>query len=293
MSDSSVLKMTETVQKFYHRHTPVVITMARAVAELKKSGFENLESLNKLHVSLDKFYTARTNVRMLVQQHIEMFGQEKRDNSSMIGMIDPHCKPALVAHDAALDAKVFFLSLFVFDLMKFWQGVCESTFGIAPKVEIVLPTGNAELSYIPAHLYYILFELLKNSMRATVETHKNGPLPSIRVIIVEGEEDLTIKISDEGGGIKRSGVPLIFSYLYSTAQLPSDLSLDLSNHYSSHHAPLAGFGFGLPLSRVYARYFGGDLQIVSTERFGTDAYVFLKRVAAEAGEVIPRSMCRE
>lgn len=58
----------------------------------------------------------------------------------------------------------------------------------------------------------------------------------------------------------------------------------------SGQVPLAGFGFGLPLSRVYARYFGGDLQVISTERFGTDAYVYLKRVAAEAGEVIPRFM---
>jgi pyruvate dehydrogenase kinase 2/3/4 len=130
-------------------------------------------------------------------------------------------------------------------------------------------------------------------MRATVETHKDGPMPSVRVIIVEGEEDLTIKVSDEGGGIKRSGVPQIFSYLYSTAQLPSALFDDSSNQYSSGQAPLAGFGFGLPLSRIYARYFGGDLQVISTERFGTDAYVYLKRVAAEAGEVIPRSMRKE
>jgi hypothetical protein len=106
--------MTETVEKFFHRHTPVVITMAQAVVELKRSGVENLESQNKLHVSLDKFYTARTNVRMLVQQHIEMFGKEKHNNSSMIGMIDRHCKPAAVAHDAALDAKVLFLSLLYF-----------------------------------------------------------------------------------------------------------------------------------------------------------------------------------
>jgi pyruvate dehydrogenase kinase 2/3/4 len=226
-------------------------------------------------LSLDKFYTSRINVRMLAQQHIEMFGKQKQQQkASMIGMIDPHCKPAAIAHDAALSAKI----------------LCESIYGIVPKVEIDLPTGDVEFSYIPAHLYHILFELLKNSMRATIEAHGTGKMPPVRVIIVEGKEDLTIKVSDEGGGIKRSGMPFIFSYLYSTAQLPSDLSLDSSNRYSSGQVPMAGFGFGLSLSRVFARYFGGDLQVISTERFGTDAYVYLKRVAAEAGEVIPKYM---
>ena len=41
---------------------------------------------------------------------------------------------------------------------------------------------------------------------------------------------------------------------------------------------LAGYGFGLPLSRLYARYFGGDLQILSMEGYGTDAYLHLNRL---------------
>jgi pyruvate dehydrogenase kinase 2/3/4 len=138
-----------------------------------------------------------------------------------------------------------------------------------------------DFPYIPAHIYFICFELLKNSMRAVVETHaKATRLPPIRVVVAEGEEDLAIKISDEGGGIARSGVPYIWTYLYSTAKLPADAAM----------TPLAGYGCGLPLARVYARYFGGDLSVVSIERFGTDAYVFLKRAAAGASEKLPASM---
>jgi hypothetical protein len=43
------------------------------------------------------------------------------------------------------------------------------------------------------------------------------------------------------------------------------------------NSPLAGLGYGLPVARQYARYFGGDLQIMSVEGYGTDAFVHLNR----------------
>jgi pyruvate dehydrogenase kinase 2/3/4 len=43
-------------------------------------------------------------------------------------------------------------------------------------------------------------------------------------------------------------------------------------------SPLAGLGYGLPISRAYARYFGGDLSLMSMEGYGTDAFVHLSRL---------------
>jgi pyruvate dehydrogenase kinase 2/3/4 len=136
-----------------------------------------------------------------------------------------------------------------------------------------------------SHLYYIFFELLKNSMRATCETHIDAAqdhdedsLPPVKVVVVDSasNEDIAIRISDHGGGMKRSDLPKVWSYFYTTAWFDIH-STDLTADWEVHETPLAGLGFGLPLSRQYARYFGGDLQVVSLEGHGTDAYLHLGR----------------
>eukprot|EP00957_Ditylum_brightwellii_P105723 8062545-Ditylum_brightwellii.AAC.1 len=46
------------------------------------------------------------------------------------------------------------------------------------------------------------------------------------------------------------------------------------------HLPLAGLGYGLLISCSYARYFGGDLTIMSMEGYGMDAFVYLTRLGS-------------
>lgn len=123
------------------------------------------------------------------------------------------------------------------------------------------------------------FELVKNSLRAVNDKYEDSDdePPPIRLVIADGEEDVTIKVSDEGGGIPRSGIPRIWTYLYSTANSPLS-DMDSDSEGADGPAVLAGYGYGLPLSRLYARYFGGDLQIISMEGYGTDAYLHLNRL---------------
>ena len=178
--------------------------------------------------------------------------------------------------------------------------LCERQHGDAPDVQI---HGRLDLTfaYVPTHLHYVLLELIKNSMRATVEFHTpeggiadSAAMPPIRVVIADGEEneDIAIKVSDEGGGIKRSHMPRIWSYLFTTADphvqrgfLAEDndsggegTSVAVGGAGGVAGGALAGLGYGLPISRLYARYFGGDLDIKSMEGYGTDAFVHLSRL---------------
>lgn len=174
-----------------------------------------------------------------------------------IGCIDPLCDPGSVVMDAYENARF----------------LCDQYYMSSPELKLKQQNGVEKnqpirIVYVPSHLYHMLFELFKNSMRATMEHH--GPdssnIPPIEVTVVNGREDISVKISDLGGGIPRSHVDHLFKYMYSTAPKPSP----------SESAPLAGYGYGLPISRLYARYFQGDLLLYSCEGYGTDALVYLK-----------------
>ena len=115
-----------------------------------------------------------------------------------VGLIKRHTSPAEISEQAVEDAKY----------------LCERAHGDAPEVVLQGQT-HLTFSYIPSHLYYCMFELLKNSLRATCEHHGvNGEMPVVKVIIADGEnnEDVVIKISDEGGG--NSSYALSCSPLY-------------------------------------------------------------------------------
>ena len=74
-------------------------------------------------------------------------------------------------------------------------------------------------------------------MRATCEfSEKKGvsELPNITVRIFKTKDDITIKISDLGGGINRSSSSKIFNYMYSTAPKVSFITDKPINGTHSH-----------------------------------------------------------
>lgn len=190
------------------------------------------------------------------------------------GIIERRCCPVALVRRAADDAAY----------------TCAYHLGEAPKVAIVGDPAMA-FTYVPAHLHYVLVELLKNALRATVERHADADsLPDVKVVIARGNHDVTIKVSDEGGGIPNRDVPKCWNYLHSTAATAfgelegdDDLagSLTGSGGGGISVGPLAGYGFGLPLARLYAKYFGGRLTLMSMEDYGTDAYVHLNRLGTD------------
>ncbi|KAL3044015.1 hypothetical protein OYC64_003783 [Pagothenia borchgrevinki] len=270
--DKEVLtKFTQTLVNVRNRHNDVVPTMAQGVVEYKDAfGVDPVTNQN-VQYFLDRFYMSRISTRMLMNQHTLIFeGSVNPAHPKHIGSIDPSCDVVEVIKDAYETSKM----------------LCEQYYLTSPDMEIIEvnsknPNQPLHIVYVPSHLYHMLFELFKNAMRATVETHETSiTLPSIKVRVSLGTEDLTIKMSDKGGGVPLRKIERLFSYMYSTA--PSPVHGD-----NSRNAPLAGFGYGLPISRLYAKYFQGDLQLYSMEGYGTSAVIYLKALSSESVERLP------
>uniref|UniRef100_A0A8C9IY71 Protein-serine/threonine kinase n=2 Tax=Piliocolobus tephrosceles TaxID=591936 RepID=A0A8C9IY71_9PRIM len=263
---------TDTVIRIRNRHNDVIPTMAQGVIEYKESfGVDPVTSQN-VQYFLDRFYMSRISIRMLLNQHSLLFGGKGKGSPSHrkhIGSINPNCNVVEVIKDGYENAR----------------RLCDLYYINSPELELgelnaKSPGQPIQVVYVPSHLYHMVFELFKNAMRATMEHHASrGVYPSIQVHVTLGNEDLTVKMSDRGGGVPLRKIDRLFNYMYSTAPRP--------RVETSRAVPLAGFGYGLPISRLYAQYFQGDLKLYSLEGYGTDAVIYIKALSTDSIERLP------
>lgn len=269
-------RFSKSLNNIVNRHADVVPQIAMGIVQLQETYGIDQKTEQNIQYFLDRFLMSRISIRMLINQHLLIFSEKKPDHPTQIGAIDPRCNVLEILEDAYNNAKF----------------LCDQYYLCSPDIEFVSvntveKNKPIELVYVPSHLYHMAFELYKNAMRAVIEHHGEAAktYPKIKTLVVKGQEDMSIRITDRGGGIPHSKIPLVFRYMYSTAPRPAITS----DAYSSTTtiAPLAGYGYGLPLSRLYAKYFNGDLQLSSIDGHSTDAYIYLKTLSKDASETLP------
>ena len=248
---------TELIKNIRERHTDLEYDISKALNIYK----QNKDWENNIDHILDNFYMSRIGIRFLIGQHI-LVQQKHKDNiksSDQIGMITNTCSPHEVIKQAI-------------------NAIEDIFFNYIEKPEIHLDNhSDFKFTYIPAHIHYIVFELLKNSMLATIERNSMDiDMAPIKIKLFIGENDVCIKIIDRGGGFSRKDLSKVFKYTYTTS------NLDISN---TKNVQIAGFGHGLGLSRLYARYFGGDLVLVPIEGEGVDATIYINRLNTKTEQI--------
>jgi pyruvate dehydrogenase kinase 2/3/4 len=147
----------------------------------------------------------------------------------------------------------------------------------APEIEFIATDSTVTTTHIEEHLHSILYELLKKSIRTTMQhslAHSSLPDPSssrrsllssfisslapsqstagvppISILIAQGAQDITIKISDRGGGMPMSAMNDSWSYfVYDKAEeAHGEEKVHAERPFGS------GVGMSLPAARVIAR----------------------------------------
>ncbi|GAB1604579.1 3-methyl-2-oxobutanoate dehydrogenase [lipoamide] kinase, mitochondrial-like [Argonauta hians] len=256
-------RYSQTLKSLLDDHKDVVSLLAEGLGESRK----HIKEDNLIKIFLDRTLTSRLGIRMLAEHHLAM--HEEKPNH--VGIINVNFSPRKLIEKKA----------------DFVRSVCEAKYGAAPNVRL---NGhlNVNFPYIAPPLDYILGEVLKNSMRATVESHLDNlnHLPDIVVTISNNDVDFVIRVSDRGGGILHSIVKKVFEYSFTTSGAITDDRVDgglfgsitQSDYTGPAPGSMHGYGFGLPCSKAYAEYLGGTLSLETLQGIGTDVYLRLRHV---------------
>ncbi|GAO18589.1 hypothetical protein UVI_02021770 [Ustilaginoidea virens] len=181
---------------------------------------------------------------------------------------------------------------------------------------------DASFPYILSHIEYIVGELLRNSVQAVIDRHQKlgaaEPPPPVEVTICEAQDHVIFRISDRGGGIPRAELPYLWSFskgpnsqhrLENLGQVPRMAATMQELHvedelgradlktpaYQSSLSSLTSrppnlrLGMGLPLSRVYAEYWAGNLNLHSLEGYGVDAFLQISRLGNKNEQLVTRA----
>lgn len=162
---------TEAIEKAKDRGTNLVPLICGGLNEIKRTdlGSNALQLVSvqeDIQHRLDTFFLSRVGIRMLIGQHVESLDKAG-------GRVELVNVEETVRNACERAAKL-----------------CIKYCGQAPEFEIrSAATAPAPFIYVESHLHHMVFEIVKNSMRATVEYHrglqtkKPGPMNRLKQVM--------------------------------------------------------------------------------------------------------------
>ena len=263
-TENDIIHFKNIINNIYHRHSATLITMSKGIYELK---IENkITDINQplIQQLLNRFHLNRTEIRILLQHYLSLFDTQ---NNNHFGIINLNTKPYEIINDALENI----------------QFICDKNNIDIILTDIVVTNfdKNIVLPSIDNYLYYVIFELLKNSVQAVIEQQKFNKdyIPSIFIDLCNIDDNyILIKIKDNGIGIKDIDIHKIWFYSFSNYPIePTNIIEDTDFSSSS---PLSGFGYGLPISDIYINFFNSssnNIKVDSLYKQGTNIYIYLKK----------------
>ncbi|KAA1130261.1 hypothetical protein PGTUg99_018970 [Puccinia graminis f. sp. tritici] len=196
-------KWSQFLENLLNQHKVVIPKLAIGVAE-SRSHLTN----SQVEQFMTRMLYSRISRRVLAEHHIALTRQFQGDSSSKpssqniryLGVIDTELEIGNVVQRC--------IELAQTTLNSHNLGGSSSQ---QPVTVLVRGEKDAKFAYIPDHLEFIVFELLLNAFRATVSSAAQRSLDlsnlPIEVQIASSVTHITIRISDQAGGILHSWRP--------------------------------------------------------------------------------------
>ena len=167
------------IEKIYLRHSPTILTLTRGLFELKESGHITEIDDKRIQIFLDKFHSSRTEIRILIEHYLSLF-TPNTNSANIYGIINYNTNINEILNKVILNINL----------------ICERTNYPINLENIVKIDGNGIIPIIDNYLYYILFELVKNSTQAVISSNKKEKI--IQIGIRDLDDYIYIKIRDNG-----------------------------------------------------------------------------------------------
>ncbi|PFH47682.1 hypothetical protein AMATHDRAFT_50131 [Amanita thiersii Skay4041] len=302
-------RFTELLTNLVQNHANDIPTMAKGFQECSR-----YMSPTQISHFLDGAIRNRISVRLIAEQHITLSHalNDPDYNSQFVGVVDMQCSPRKMVNmcgsyvtelcegslgvtpSIIIDGEVdsTFASYVPVHLEYILTEILKNSFRATVEHYLKQPQGNISHSLPPVII--------------TLSPPTRSPFGKLE------NNFFSLRIRDQGGGVSPSNMARIFSYAFTTAgrnaHSPDAAEDDVnSGPYGAQRiggmaaigsgggagdaslfgeitgqglqtglGTIAGLGYGLPMSKLYAKYFGGSLELFSLEGWGSDVFLKLR-----------------
>ncbi|RFU33451.1 [Pyruvate dehydrogenase (acetyl-transferring)] kinase, partial [Scytalidium lignicola] len=314
-------KLCKKISQTLQEHLTVIPSLAMGVLECRD--LMKPEDMDKF---MNTILRSRISRRVIAEQHLALtetfnspwhFPDIKTTESEFVGEVFLKCNAKEVVERVgkevqAIAAEAYGPSTLLPEIKL--EGHLDATF----------PYILSHLEYIIGELLRNSIQAVIEKQRRN--PNSPGPTPPIEVTVCEAPQHVIIRVSDQGGGIPRDILPYLWSFskgprkdqrLENLNQVPKmaatmqelrvdhlegaaskqastvsgyrGISRDSSLSSLSSRPPNLRLGMGLPLSRVYAEYWAGNLELHSLEGYGVDAFLQISKLGNKNEQLTTRA----
>ncbi|KAI0075457.1 26S proteasome subunit P45 [Panus rudis PR-1116 ss-1] len=304
-------KFTQTLEALVQAHANDIPTMAKGFQECSR-----YMTPDQISDFLDSAIRNRIAVRLIAEQHIALsrtLEHPEQNSPDHIGIVHTKCSPKEMIRMCGSFVRDLCEATLGASPEIVIDGAVDATFAYVPvHLEYILTEILKNAFRATVERYSRNRQPGSSIPPVVITIAPPQHHPQTMGAFPRPPSFLSLRIRDQGGGVPEANLSQIFSYSFTTAGRQASDPFGFHDDtgggpYAAQHVggsaamddggsmsgtglfgeivgrgvqvgmgTIAGLGYGLPMSRLYARYFGGSLDFMSLEGWGSDVFVKLR-----------------